>query len=353
MDVDAKKSGDAIAIRYRIVKEQRIHVVDGGCQTTGEKLVKHIRDHYDSALHIDAVIVTHPDFDHTDGLQTVLEECEVEELWMLRPWLYAKELLPKFEKFKSEENLILRLKEIYSAIVILEKIAKEKDIPIYAPFQGSEIGLFMIMAPSKAAYLDLIIASEKSPDPSAANSSQTTNLKSILESAVTQATHLLPAAWGIETFSKNDTSPENNMSVVQYANLCGQRILLTGDAGRTALEEAAHYAPTVGLNLPGVDRFQVPHHGSRHNVSARILNRWLGEKQNASPAPGEETFTAIISATVDDEEHPRKGIVRALIHRGARVFTTGKGGFRTAYHEPDRDGWNSDGPLKYPEEQEE
>lgn len=66
------------------------------------------------------------------------------------------------------------------------------------------------------------------------------------------------------------------MSVVQYANLHGHRILLTGDAGRAGLAEAADYAPFAGLALPGIDRFQVPHHGSRRNVSTEILDRWLG-----------------------------------------------------------------------------
>ena len=65
------------------------------------------------------------------------------------------------------------------------------------------------------------------------------------------------------------------MSVIQYANLCSEKILLTADAGRDALTEAADYAPWAGLILPGINRFQVPHHGSRRNLSTEILNRWL------------------------------------------------------------------------------
>ena len=67
------------------------------------------------------------------------------------------------------------------------------------------------------------------------------------------------------------------MSVIQYANLCSKKILLTADAGCRALAEAAVYAPTVGLSLPGIDRFQVPHHGSRRNLSTDILDLWLGD----------------------------------------------------------------------------
>ena len=61
----------------------------------------------------------------------------------------------------------------------------------------------------------------------------------------------------MEVFSPNETSAENEMSIVQYANICGQRVVLTADAGRAALAEAADYTPYVGLQLPGVDQFQV------------------------------------------------------------------------------------------------
>ena len=44
----------------------------------------------------------------------------------------------------------------------------------------------------------------------------------------------MKSLWGNEVFSEEETSAENEMSVVQYAKLCGKKILLTGDAGRTA-----------------------------------------------------------------------------------------------------------------------
>ena len=68
------------------------------------------------------------------------------------------------------------------------------------------------------------------------------------------------------------------MSVVQYATLCDEKILLAGDAGREGLSEAADSAPFIGLRLPGIDRFHVPHHGSRRNVSTEVLDRWLGPR---------------------------------------------------------------------------
>jgi len=77
---------------------------------------------------------------------------------------------------------------------------------------------------------------------------------------------------GSEKFSDEDTSVENEMSVVQYAFLNGHKIVLTGDAGRQAMTEAADYAPVAGLVLPGVTRFQAPHHGGRRNLSTELLD---------------------------------------------------------------------------------
>ena len=50
LDVDAKDSGDAIPLRYKIGDETRIHVTDGGFQKTGDKVVKHINKYYNDPI---------------------------------------------------------------------------------------------------------------------------------------------------------------------------------------------------------------------------------------------------------------------------------------------------------------
>lgn len=142
------------------------------------------------------------------------------------------------------------------------------------------------------------------------------------------------------------------MSVVQYANLSGHRILLTGDAGRDALQEAIDYAPLAGLLLPGLDRIQVPHHGSRRNVSTEILDQLLGERLPQAPAEGSTTFSAIISSAKADTHHPRKSVIRAFIHRGGRVVTTENGNINIRKNLAMRAGWGAVAPQPYPTEQE-
>jgi len=346
LNVGNGKSGDAIPLRYNIDNNIRIHVVDGGFQETGKKLVEHINEYYNSPTKIDAVVVTHPDGDHAGGLRELFEDFEIDELWMLRPWLYADELIDRFSRFKSVENLKKRFKELYPNITKLEELANENDVPIFEPFQGSQVGEFTVLAPSKERYLDLIVESEKTPETTKAEQ------ESLLEAAgrfVKKAVEFIRSAWGDEIFPDDDTSPENNMSVVQFANLCGENILLTGDAGRATLSEAIEYSPVAGLTLPGIDKIQVPHHGSRHNVSSELLDDLLGPKLD-SP---QKNFTSVISAAKEDKDHPKKSVIRAFIHRGGKVVTTEGSNIRTGHNAPPREGWTSVESIPYPEEQEE
>lgn len=355
LDVESPKSGDAITIRYQLNGVTWIHVVDGGYQACGEKILNHVRKYYTDQNFIDKVIVTHPDGDHAGGLRTVLKEGDVRELWMLRPWEYAGEIISRFATYTSVERLRRRLKEIYSNLAALEEIALEKGITIREPFQGATIGAFTVLAPSKSRYLDLIVESERTPESvEEAEETAATSLGRFVEKYAAKAVYYLKAAaWGEEIFSPEETSAENEMSVIQYANLCGRSILLTGDAGRAALTEAADYAPQVGLSLPGIDRFQVPHHGSRRNVSTEILDRWLGERLPARLPQGQGRFHAIVSSAKEDTAHPRKAVVRALQHRGADVVATEGQDIRTHVNAPSRLNWGPVQPMDYPEEQEE
>lgn len=351
LPVGTSKSGDAITIRYKVNDVSRIHVVDGGYQETGDSVVAHINKYYESPDLIDHVVVTHPDGDHAGGLRKVLESFEVGVLWMNRPWLYAAELIDRFSKFTSVDNLERRLKELYPSIAALEEIALDRGVEIREAFQGAAVGEFLVLSPSRERYFDLVVQSERTPD-EVKNESMSAEAAGFLEAGLKKAVDFFKAIWGEERFSDQETSTENEMSVVQFARLCSKRILLTGDAGRTALTDAADYAPTVGLTLPGIDRIQIPHHGSRRNVSSEILDRWIGERLPVKPAEGDETFSAIVSAAKDDEDHPRKAVLRGFIHRGAAVKKTKGKILQTGHNAPEREGWSSAPSVPYPEDHE-
>ncbi len=353
LSVEAKDSGDAIALRYRINGLTWIHVVDGGFQDTGDHVVEYIQKYYGASPTIDKVVATHPDGDHLGGLRTVLEQLDVRELWMLRPWLYAGEIIHRFRNVSSLEYLVRALRDAYPNVTALEEIANQKGIPIKEPFQGAAIGAFRVLAPTKARYLDLLVNSDRTPEAKEAVKSFLSRLEATVAKAARAVTSLVKAAWGEEVFSSDDISAENHMSVIQYAVLCNQRILLTADAGVPAFAEASLYAPFVGLNLPGIDRFQAPHHGSRRNVSTEVLDQWLGPRLPKQLAKGEERFRSIISSAKADPHHPRKAVVRALIHRGSKVIATEGRDIQTQVNAPDREGWSGVEGDPYPDEQEE
>lgn len=355
LTVGEASSGDAITLRHERNGDTFVHVVDGGFKETGSKVLDHLRTYYGGTA-VSHVVLTHPDGDHAGGLKTVLEECSVAPgggLWMLRPWLYAAQLLSSFARFTTTSGLEKALREAYPNIAELEEIAERRGIPIYEPFQGATVGAFTVLAPSKARYLQLVVDSKLTPKEAAEEARMT--ILEALQLVAKKAIHYAKAAWGVEVFSIEPTSAENEMSVVQYANLCGEGILLTGDVGRDGLSEAADFAPLVGLQLPGIKHFDVPHHGSRRNVSTELLDRWLGPRLPERLPEVQGRFSALISANPADKDHPRRALVRALIHRGANVCqTTGAHGnwLCTYKNAPGRSNMQAAASLPYPDDQE-
>jgi hypothetical protein len=348
LQVHTAKSGDCITIRYSIgAQPPMLHVIDGGYTSTAPDLAAHI-DRQHSIPYIDHVVVTHPDQDHAEGLAPIIESYGVGTLWMLRPWIYAPQLIQHFTRYQSVESLQKRLRDDYPYIARLEEIARRRGITMAEPFQGAQIGAFTVLAPSPHRYGQLILRSDRTPQLAPAMA----GILSALGAPVQGAIRMIGEGWGAERFSSEETSIENEMSVVQYANIAGDNVVLTGDAGCEGMTEAANFAPLAGLRLPGVRQFQVPHHGGRRNLSTAILDRWVGPRLPYRVPEGSELFNALISSAKEDPDHPRNAVLRALLHRGAFVATTEDSAFRAWKNSPNP--WP--GKLRnvaYPNEQEE
>jgi beta-lactamase superfamily II metal-dependent hydrolase len=138
----------------------------------------------------------------------------------------------------------------------------------------------------------------------------------LLRSFVEGAKKLLEN-WDVETLAKNtETSASNESCVVQYAVLGDKAVLLTADVGPIGLTEAADHGHQLGLGMPKF--VQVPHHGSRHNVTPEVLDRWLGPKQ----PKGTEVGTAFCSVGSNKHDYPRGQVTNAFMRRGFKVFCT-------------------------------
>lgn len=308
--------GDAIVIRYGDDENGYfLHVVDGGGLDTGQTIIDHINKYYPGYF-IDHMVLSHADNDHACGLIDVLKHFDVKHLWMNRPWLYANETLQHFHGKFTLQGLVDDMKERHLYLVELENLAKAKGTLIHEVFQGTQIGQFTVIAPSRQRYVQLIPDFEKTPTSYRDEAKEPTYglLKSFLEAAK----KWLDEKWDVETLSDNPqppTSSSNESCVVQYATLDeGKTVLLTADVGPAGLSEAAYYAAALGLTYPKF--VQIPHHGSRHNVTPAILDRWLGPRKPQGTVVG----TAFCSIGSNKPDYPRGQVKNGFIRRGYEVY---------------------------------
>lgn len=317
-----EKNGDAIALRFGVQGNYKVMVYDGGTKDSGAALVAHIRQHYQTNR-VDYMVNTHPDRDHASGLSVVLDEMEVGELWMHQPWDYSSEICGYFRDGRiTDASLGARLQAKMSAAYQLEQLAKAKGVKICEPFEGALIGgIFHVLSPGENWYVHTLVPEfEKSPElkKTAMESSDLGNLlKALLEKATTWADE----TFHIETLKEDvSTSAENESSVILYGKIGTEGILLTGDAGIRALAAAATYAASIGIDLPNsISIAQVPHHGSRHNVSPTVMNMLFGKPRTqtyASPP------VAVASVAAKCTTHPRPTVSNAFIRRGFDVAKT-------------------------------
>lgn len=336
-------SGDAIAVRYGIAPNYKIMIVDGGTKESGIALVEHIKKYY-KTNRVDYVVNTHPDKDHTSGLTEVLENLEVGELWLHRPWRYIENIIKYVDSSQTPflrdkrttiESIRRRFEEEYYRYAKeLEEIAKRKSIMIREPYEGAPIGEFCVLSPNKEWYLyDLIPNSDKTQEIATEDS------KSVWDS-MKEILFNIKEELGTETLRDNRvTSRENESSVILYANFERYgygRILLTADAGNEALQNAYDYACECEVDISHNLQFiQIPHHGSRRNVSPQVLNQIIG-KPKEKP---QDSITAFVSAGKNDKDHPRRVVTNAFIRRGCKVVATQ--GNTTHHHRnmPEREGW--------------
>ena len=334
-----KHSGDAIALRYGNLfgprSEQVVVVIDGGTKESGQALVDHINTHYGTTK-VDYAFCTHADGDHASGLTVVVEQLEVGVLVMQQPWDHAEEIRALFKDGRiSDLSLGIRIRKSLQAAHDLETTAMESGVTIVEAFAGDHTpdGVIRVLGPSRDYYQTLICNFRGTPEP-----------KGLVELSLLKAAGVVDQAvqWFDESLfgeslrePADDTSAENNSSMILYMEYEGQGVLFTADAGVPALTRAADYAGATGIGLQGLRLLHVPHHGSKRNVGPKILNRITAH-------------TAYISASVDGEpKHPSKKVTNALKRRGASVFTTQGKGIRLHYNAPDRQGWSPAIPVPF------
>jgi len=65
----------------------------------------------------------------------------------------------------------------------------------------------------------------------------------------------------------------------------------------------------------------MPHHGSRHNVTPAVLDRWLGSRKTEGTVEG----LSFCSIGANKPDYPRGQVKNAFIRRGYEVFANRAG----------------------------
>lgn len=205
------------------------------------------------------MISTHPDQDHINGLTTIMDELSVGELLIHRPHDHTARSIDEFGNI-----------EVVDALIAL---AEESGVTVTEPFAGLTRfgGQIRVLGPTLARYEDMLNQhlDEVESGTAATRVSKASFSASLASKAVDwldRTISYLP----IETLQEGgETGPRNNMSVVTLLSSSGERVLLTGDAGIDALNEAIDEYEARVAAVPDVQMsvFQAPHHGSKHNLA--------------------------------------------------------------------------------------
>lgn len=292
-------SGDAILVRTRdVLGRTSAYLIDGGFSDTAPMVADQLRAW--GISHLDYIFVTHPDFDHVSGLLDLLDEVAAGRLTvgavvMNEPWAHSSNI--PWSLLDGRYTAVGRFKNFVTSCAPardLERKARRSGVPVLSAFARQKFGPFRILAPTAARYLQLL---QRYTD-DASGPSETTMMP------VARVVGALSDYLGSAT-----TSARNDSSLVLCLEDGPLRCLFTGDAGVETLREAISTAQTLGIPLNALEIFQLPHHGSRRNLSADVLKS-LGGRH------------AVISAGTNDPEHPKNLVVAALRQHGWQVAAT-------------------------------
>lgn len=332
-----EKSGDAITMRFGNFEsgKQYVVVIDGGDKESGNSIVEHIREHYNSEK-VDLVISTHPDSDHTSGLRIVLEEMEVDNVWMHLPWGHSDRIRDLFSDGRiTDESLKERLRKAYRYAYELEKLAIENGIDIHEPFAGTKTSenIFRVLGPTEEYYEELLTDSAKTPDKSTEGLAGTLieSIKVFSQKAIEWIAETLEVGTLDDT---GETSTENNSSVVILFEFDGKKILFTGDAGMPALTNVLEYCESNSIVISDIDLMLIPHHGAQRNISPELIKSF-------SPN------LAVVSASLNAPKHPSYKVTNEFHRNGIGVWTTEGDIINYVHNCKMRDGFSRTDPIGF------
>lgn len=278
-------------------------------------------------MFLEHVVCSHPHRDHIGGLMGLLADTAVGvgRLWMHLPPSHSDERAMR-AVFASHQSrgFAQSCQKSMDDVSTLHDAALARGIPVSEPFAGERVGALQVLGPSLAFYETTI--GSLGTELSFLNFEcglllQETALRKEAAKEDEEDSGLL---------EDPQTDPINNTSTVLFAEHAGDGFLLTADAGTPALHSVLE-----SYRLPSLRLMQIPHHGSRRNITRELVEHFSPRAAYAS-ADG-------------NAKHPRRAVVNAFKDVRARVYSTHypkPGALRQAVGEvPDRPEYSSATPL--------
>jgi len=308
-------------------------LIDGGNRSDGEKVIAHLNKYIlpDAGKRApDLIICTHHDKDHIAGLITVVEHygANIGQVWINNPaehissntYQNLKETFRRQSQYKQYQVILEALTNLDDFISIVDRKGIPRDHALFG--QGLFDGVIKVLGPSDDFYKNLLPGMENMERYVSREADYAYN--SIFGTAVINESLEANSPCPIVD-EENSTSATNNSSVILEINAKeNSRYLFTGDAGVSAFEDVE-----TRFNLEGIHWLDVPHHGSRRNLTSRLID-------TMSPK------VCYISAK-GGTKHPRRALVNCLKKHGASVYCT-KDGNNMWHHRgnfPDRKEYSS------------
>ena len=274
-------------------------LIDGGNKSNTDDVKEFL--HSQNITYIDHVVCTHPHDDHAGGLVDLVSDINFHfgQAWVHQPYkhvspLKMRETLAKASNQELKEQIsksIETVKELLAALV-------DRGIPhSVEPFKDEIIGFLTVCGPSKKFYEDQI-----------GIFSDSEKLNKFVDQRIYQLFY--PKSEQDSTAEKEggllenpETSPLNETSVILATVFDGNIFLFTADAGANALWNACS-----SYNLSDCFWMQAPHHGSRRNITKKLIEHF-------SPS-------VVFASAKGNRKHPRIAVVNAFKDNGAKVYST-------------------------------
>lgn len=327
--------GDAITVWARNPNvADFVFFIDGGNAGNGQKIVNHYRTNIEPHLlpqRSIGFINSHPHNDHINGLLELVELLGNEMNFAIYNdpvEFISVELREQIKKsyLANDDKDITHLYESFEKVYKLNQLCEKHNLKRVHAFRETHIlnGEIKLLSPSKSYYQEKV--------------QQFTNIDFLKEKDFSTK----PATVFDDEISTpctivdeiNDASPENLTStVLQLTDSSGKKYILTADAGVESFDDM----DKNGFDNENIMLAQLPHHGSRRNVSSTWLQRFNPKMYIASAA--------------GNVKHPRRAVINCIkrnlpntstysthTSKGTLSYTTNKAVF------PVR-GWGSATPL--------